>query len=97
MPRTIVPVWSDAEYIIVRDPSIADGTLLATTHLVCAPSGAQAEIIPDIPAGLAAGDTNAPAVTGIAVTNNRPAGTVSVTNAKAKPKPPPGSATGKKS
>ncbi len=97
IPRTIVPVWSDAEYIIVRDPSIADGTLLATTHLVYAPSGAQAEIIPDIPAGLAAGDTNAPAVTGIGVTNNRPAGTVSVTNATAKPKPPPGSATGKKS
>lgn len=48
MPKTIVPVWSDDQHVIVRDPLIQDGTLLATTHLVYAPSGAKIEIIPDI-------------------------------------------------
>ncbi len=97
MPKTIVPVWSDAEHIIVRDPAIVDGTLLATTHLVYAPSGAQVEIIPDIPVDLAVGDTNAPPVTVTGMTNALPDVTVSETNAAARPKPPPGSATGKPS
>lgn len=48
MPKTIVPIWSDEENIIVRDPEIQDGMLLSTTHLVYAPSGAKVEIIRDI-------------------------------------------------
>jgi hypothetical protein len=44
---TIQPVWSDEEYVIVRDPLIHDGALLATTQLVYAPEGAEVEIIPD--------------------------------------------------
>lgn len=97
MPKTIVPLWSDAEHIIVRDPSIGDRTLLATTHLVYAPSGARAEIIPDIPADIVGRDTNAPAVTATGATNSRPDVTVSGTNATAKPPPLPGPGTGKKS
>ncbi len=44
---TIQPVWSDEEHVIVRDPLIHDGALLATTQLVYAPEGAEVEIIPD--------------------------------------------------
>jgi hypothetical protein len=57
--RRITPLWSDAEHIVVRDPAIRDGTLLATTHLVYAPEGAKVEIIPDIPVAA----TNTPAAT----------------------------------
>ena len=57
--RRITPLWSDEEHIIVRDPAIRGGTLLATTHLVYAPEGARVEIIPDIPVAT----TNAPAAT----------------------------------
>ena len=56
-PMTIVPIWSDEEYVIVRDPLIADGALLSTTSLVYAPNGAKVEIIPDIEI------TNATAIT----------------------------------
>jgi RND family efflux transporter MFP subunit len=55
--KTIVPIWSDEEYVIVRDPLIADGALLSTTSLVYAPNGAKVEIIPDIEI------TNATAIT----------------------------------
>ena len=48
MAKTIFPIWSDEGYVIVRDPSIPDGALLATTHLVYAPNGAKVEIIPSI-------------------------------------------------
>ncbi len=47
-PTTIVPLWADEESIIVPASVIAGGMLLATTHLVYAPSGAKVEIIPDI-------------------------------------------------
>ena len=50
--RRIVALWSDEQNVVMRDPSIPDGTLLATTHLVYAPEGAKVEIIPEI--------TNAP-------------------------------------
>lgn len=70
MPRTIVPVWSDADHIVVRDPVIGDGTLLATTHLVYAPSGAQAEIIPEIPPDTAVSEAHAPSVPAGAGTNS---------------------------
>ena len=46
--RTISPVWSDEDFVIVQDPLIHDGALLATTQLVYAPTGAKVEIIPDI-------------------------------------------------
>lgn len=45
---TIEPVWSDEEFIIVRNPEMYEGVLLATTHIVYAPEGAPVEIIPDI-------------------------------------------------
>lgn len=44
---TIEPVWSDEDYVIVRDPAITDGALLATTHLIYAPDGSKVEILPD--------------------------------------------------
>ena len=43
----IEEIWSDAEHVIVRDAAIADGALLATTHLVYAPDGSKVEILPD--------------------------------------------------
>lgn len=46
--RTISPLWSNEEFVIVRDPLIENGDLLATTSFVYAPDGAKVEIIPDI-------------------------------------------------
>ncbi|MBC9890686.1 MAG: hypothetical protein F7B06_12785, partial [Opitutae bacterium] len=46
--RTIEPIWADARHIIIRDPEIADGSLVATNRLSYAPDGARVEIIPDI-------------------------------------------------
>lgn len=48
MSMTVEPIWSDAEYVLVRDPMLHDGSLLCTTHMVYAPEGAEVEIIPDI-------------------------------------------------
>ena len=45
---TIKPLWSDEEFVIVRDPRIEAGALLATTHLVYAPEGSKVEIISDV-------------------------------------------------
>ncbi len=46
--HTIVPLWEDEKHVIIGDPSITNGTMLAMTHLVYAPNGATVEIIPDI-------------------------------------------------
>lgn len=46
MSKQIELVWSDERFVYVRDPEIADGTLLSTTDLVYAPDGAKVEIIP---------------------------------------------------
>ncbi len=46
--RTIKPIWADARHIIIRDPEIADGSLVATNRLSYAPDGARVEILPDI-------------------------------------------------
>ena len=46
--RTIKPIWADADHIIIRDPEIADGSLVATTRLSYAPDGARVEILPHI-------------------------------------------------
>ncbi len=44
---TIEPVWSDEDHVIIRDSTITDGALLATTHLIYAPNGSKVEILPD--------------------------------------------------
>ena len=46
--RTIQAVWSDALHVLIRDPNIPDGMLLATTKLSYAPEGAKVEIMPTI-------------------------------------------------
>ncbi len=43
----IVALWSDEEHVVVRDPNIVDGALLATSHLIYAPDGSRVEILPD--------------------------------------------------
>ena len=43
----IESLWSDEEHVVVRDPAIMNGALLATTHLVYAPEGSLVEILPD--------------------------------------------------
>ena len=43
----IEAIWSDAEHVVVRDATIANGSLLATTHLIYAPDGSKVEILPD--------------------------------------------------
>ena len=58
VPKTIVPIWSDDEDIIVRDPEIQTGTLLSTTHLVYAPSGTKVEIISGIEPDVAVAKTD---------------------------------------
>jgi RND family efflux transporter MFP subunit len=45
--RKIEPIYSDEDYVIIRDPTIAAGSLLSTTHLVYAPDGSKVEILPD--------------------------------------------------
>ena len=57
--KTIFPLWSDAEHVIVRDPTIKDGALLSTTRLVYAPDGAKVEIIPDLEITTATAETSA--------------------------------------
>ncbi|HIK92815.1 MAG TPA: efflux RND transporter periplasmic adaptor subunit [Planctomycetes bacterium] len=47
MSLSIQPIWSDEDFVIVSDPSLSDGVLLATTQLVYAPEGGKVEIIPD--------------------------------------------------
>lgn len=46
--RTIQALWADEEHVIVRDPNIPDGSLLATTKLSYTPEGARVEILPTI-------------------------------------------------
>ena len=54
--RTIQALWADEHNVIINDPNIPDGTLLATTKLSYAPEGAKVEILPTI-------DPNAPPTT----------------------------------
>jgi RND family efflux transporter MFP subunit len=46
--RTIEAVWADEHNVLIRDPQIPDGFLLATTKLSYAPEGATVEILPDL-------------------------------------------------
>jgi len=46
--RTIQAIWADEEHVIIRDPDIPEGMLLATTKLGYAPEGGQVEILPEI-------------------------------------------------
>ena len=45
----IEPVWSDSEFLYVRDPEIPDGALVATTRMAYAPNISRVEILPDPP------------------------------------------------
>ena len=45
--HTVKPVWADEEFLVIRDSSIANGTLIATTNLVYAPNGSKVEVLPD--------------------------------------------------
>ncbi len=46
--RAIDPIWSDELRLVIRDPEIADGALLATTHLIYTPEGSKVEIIAEL-------------------------------------------------
>jgi RND family efflux transporter MFP subunit len=46
--RTIEAVWADEHHVLIRDPHIPDGSLLATTKLSYAPEGAKVEILQDV-------------------------------------------------
>ena len=46
--RTIEAIWANEDHVIIRDPNIPEGMLLATTKLGYAPEGGQVEILPDI-------------------------------------------------
>ena len=46
--KTIAPLWSEEDWVIVRDSTIGNGDWLATTNMVYAPEGAKVEIIPEI-------------------------------------------------
>ena len=43
----IVPLRGDEDFIIIREESISDGDLLATTPMAYVPDGAKVEIIPE--------------------------------------------------
>lgn len=45
---TIKPIFSDENYLIVRDPAITSDKYLAMTYLIFAPEGAKAEILPEV-------------------------------------------------
>ncbi len=45
--KSIDAIWSDQQHVIVRQSNIPDNTLLSTTQLVYAPTGAKVEIIPE--------------------------------------------------
>ena len=44
----VVPLRGDEDYIIIREESISDGDLLATTPMAYVPNGAKVEIIPEL-------------------------------------------------
>lgn len=63
--KTIEPLWSDEQFMIVRDSGIGTDALLSTTQLVYVPEGAQVEIIPEVEltattASVTASDKTAP-------------------------------------
>ena len=45
--RFVSPLWQNDTHLIVRDESLADGTLLATAFLLYTPDGTKVEILPD--------------------------------------------------
>ena len=45
--REIEPIWSNEEYLVIKDPEIPDGSKLATTKLVYGPRASKIEIIED--------------------------------------------------
>lgn len=73
--HTIEALWEDEQHIIVRDPMILDGTMIATSQLVYAPDGSMIEIIPDIDTNViataASSNTTAPKPASAKVVNNK--------------------------
>lgn len=53
-PKTIKPLWSDEDYVIVPAADLDDDHWLSTTRLVYAPAGSKVEIIPDLDMKVAA-------------------------------------------
>lgn len=53
--KTIQAIWADERHVLIRDPNIPNGSLLATTKLNYAPEGARVEILPDIDPGAVPG------------------------------------------
>ncbi len=46
--HAVIPVWKAEDHIVVKDPTIADGTLISMSRLHYAPNGAKVEIIEDL-------------------------------------------------
>ena len=42
--RTVTPIWSDEDSVVIRDETIKDGMLLSTTQMAYVPDGAKVEI-----------------------------------------------------
>jgi hypothetical protein len=45
--REIESIWADEKYLIVRDDSIPNGALVATSKMVYSPNASKVEILPD--------------------------------------------------
>ena len=45
---TVDPIFTDENFLIVRDPAITSNKYLAMTYLIFAPEGAKAEILPEV-------------------------------------------------
>lgn len=45
---TVKPIFSDEDFLVVRDPAITSDKYLAMTYLIFAPEGAKAEILPEV-------------------------------------------------
>ena len=62
--REITPIWRDEEHLVIRDASILDGALLATSYLNYTPDEAKVEIIPQEPVTELNADTDKEKPTG---------------------------------
>ncbi|MGK0184529.1 MAG: RND family efflux transporter MFP subunit [Verrucomicrobiales bacterium] len=45
--REIESIWADKESLIIRDETIADGSLVATSKMVYSPNASKVEVLPD--------------------------------------------------
>lgn len=60
--RKVTAIWSDEDQLIVDDPTITDGQMIATTRIVYAPDGAKCEIIPEVVEELTSQEKDAEAI-----------------------------------